>query len=172
MDRLNQWIAIFANIGVLIGLVFVGFEVRQNSQATRAQTLQNVLEDLRLQFDYPETVAGALFKPADELTDSERFQLRLYFVKAMRSYENQWYNYDEGLLDPQLYDAYLTHVRITLGNSAMRELWDHRKQIGYFHPRFVEFIDGYLREHGTLTSKDINPTDGVWSPETPSERVE
>ena len=33
MDRLNQWLTLLANLGVIAGLIFVGIEVRQNTLA-------------------------------------------------------------------------------------------------------------------------------------------
>ena len=33
MDKLNQWLTLVANLGVIAGLVFVGIEVRQNTLA-------------------------------------------------------------------------------------------------------------------------------------------
>jgi hypothetical protein len=36
-DRLNRWLALGANLGVLIGLILLVYEVRQNSDLMRAQ---------------------------------------------------------------------------------------------------------------------------------------
>ena len=35
-DRLNWWLTILANVGMLGGIVFVGFEIRQNTSQLRA----------------------------------------------------------------------------------------------------------------------------------------
>ena len=36
-EKLNQWLALAANLGVLIGLILLVYEVRQNSDLMRAQ---------------------------------------------------------------------------------------------------------------------------------------
>jgi hypothetical protein len=36
-DRLNRWLALGANVGVLIGLILLVYEVRQNSELMQAQ---------------------------------------------------------------------------------------------------------------------------------------
>ncbi len=36
-DRLNHWLTLFANIGVLAGIVFLALEIRQNSELARLQ---------------------------------------------------------------------------------------------------------------------------------------
>ena len=41
-DRLNWWLTLLANLGVLGGLVFVGFEIRQNTSQLRADASYSI----------------------------------------------------------------------------------------------------------------------------------
>ena len=41
-DRLNWWLTLLANLGVLSGLVFVGFEIRQNTSQLRADASYSI----------------------------------------------------------------------------------------------------------------------------------
>jgi len=41
-DTLNWWFTLLANVGVLGGLVFVGFEVRQNTSQLRAESSHSI----------------------------------------------------------------------------------------------------------------------------------
>ena len=41
-DRLNWWLTLLANVGVLGGLVFVGFEIRQNTSQLRADASYSI----------------------------------------------------------------------------------------------------------------------------------
>ena len=43
-ERINNYLAIGANVAVLVGLIFVGLEVRNSSSAVNAQTYANVAE--------------------------------------------------------------------------------------------------------------------------------
>ena len=43
MDRLNQWMTLAANVGVLIGIIFLAYEIRQNTDAVHAQTREAIL---------------------------------------------------------------------------------------------------------------------------------
>ena len=36
-DRLNRWLTLGANVGVLIGIVFLAFELQQNNENLAAQ---------------------------------------------------------------------------------------------------------------------------------------
>ena len=43
-ENLNWWMSLLTNIGVLCGLVFVGYEVRQNTVQLRAESSQSITE--------------------------------------------------------------------------------------------------------------------------------
>ena len=42
--NLNWWLSVVANLGVIGGLVFVGFEVRQNTVQLRAESSRSITE--------------------------------------------------------------------------------------------------------------------------------
>ena len=42
----NLWLSSITNIGVLIGLVFVGYEIRQNTVQLRAESSQSITESV------------------------------------------------------------------------------------------------------------------------------
>jgi hypothetical protein len=41
VDRLNRWLGLFANFGVLAGILFLAFELNQNTVATRLEAASN-----------------------------------------------------------------------------------------------------------------------------------
>ena len=43
-EALNWWLALFANVGVLGGLIFVGFEIRQNTSQLRTEGARALTE--------------------------------------------------------------------------------------------------------------------------------
>jgi len=43
-EKVNWWISLLANIGVLGGLIFVGYEIRQNTSQLRAEGSRSVTE--------------------------------------------------------------------------------------------------------------------------------
>ena len=50
-ERLNQWLALAANLGVLLGLIVLIIEVRQNAALTRAAMDQQKNDLIMLQWD-------------------------------------------------------------------------------------------------------------------------
>jgi len=69
MDRLNRWITLGANVGILIGLCLVGYEIRQNSALVRAQIVatafadQKALAIAQMGDDYPRVLARSVEEP-------------------------------------------------------------------------------------------------------------
>ena len=43
-ENLNRWLSIVANLGVIGGLIFVGYEVRQNTVQLRAESSRSITE--------------------------------------------------------------------------------------------------------------------------------
>ncbi len=92
-DRLNRWLTLGANVGVLIGIVWLVVEVRQNnenliaqSQATYHASWQDVwgmaAEDSGLAEILGKEIGG------ESLTRAEFVQLAAYWTKILMTY--QW----------------------------------------------------------------------------------
>ena len=45
--KLNSWLTLAANIGVILGLLLLVVEIRQNTAASRAQTAQAIIDSSR-----------------------------------------------------------------------------------------------------------------------------
>ena len=73
MDRLNRWLTLLANIGILVGLILVGYEIRQNSALVRAQIVATAFSDQKALMiaqmgdDYPRALAQSVDE-SDSLT--------------------------------------------------------------------------------------------------------
>ena len=46
MDRFNSWLTAVANLGVLVGVVFVVLEIRQNTDAIQASTTASLEQNI------------------------------------------------------------------------------------------------------------------------------
>ena len=42
-DRINKWLALVANLGILVGIIFVGLEIQQNTRAAKISSLDSTL---------------------------------------------------------------------------------------------------------------------------------
>ena len=86
MDRenLNSWLSLIANIGVLGGLLFVGYEIRQNTVQLRAESSRSITEsvnDLNIGIYSDSEFAAVLIKGTEDraaLSPVERYQFDMY----------------------------------------------------------------------------------------------
>jgi hypothetical protein len=46
-ERLNRWLTFVANLGVIGGLFFLGYEIRQNTSQMRAEAAYSINESQR-----------------------------------------------------------------------------------------------------------------------------
>jgi len=159
-EKLQRW-ALFAEIvggvAVLVSIAVLVVQIRDNTNAIRAQTFQAIQSEFREAFEFPENYLEVRFdKDPSEYTLVDDTLMRTFFSRIMRIYENQWYQYSQGLFDEQLFRGYQQHMRITLGGEYFRNLWDLRKELGFFHPDFVQYVDELLLENPTLSVEDIS----------------
>ena len=133
-DRLNRWLTLAANFGVLIGIIFLVVEVRQNNTALNAQAWQSRSDALREMSmfvagsDVLSTIeANLLVRPAscgefdrncriinDEylasLSITERQQFKRYLHAHLSRVQNLVFQYEQGLLTDEYHDDVILWV--------------------------------------------------------------
>jgi hypothetical protein len=114
---------------VVASLVYVGFEIRQNTDASRAATRQSIAET---DFEYVGATLDALtLVEAEaknavglELTSTEHFILVERQHLNFRIFENAYYQYQAGLLEAETWDRYRWIIsRQLTTNEAARAMW-------------------------------------------------
>ena len=128
---------------MIAGIVFLGFEIRQNSEALLAGSRQDLLSaDLQLLdnlMDYPQ-----LFDPANtaNLTGDDLSRRDIYYVSVLRIREYAWQQYKNDLVDEDTLESYLEPLKWVFDSSEGREYLLSRQYSG--DPEFDEFVIDYL----------------------------
>ena len=115
-----QWAELVTTVGVLVSLVFVGLEIRQNTAVARSQARTDLAT---LNQDWLMGMASdpALFRsfqarwldePDAQLTPLEQQQAFLAMVAVVRRLENAYLFYEENLIPEE-----------ALGSYGMRSPW-------------------------------------------------
>jgi hypothetical protein len=131
-EKLNTWLTLGANIGVLIGLLLLVVELDQNSDVVRAQIHQarsDNFEAFNIEIADTEYLLPALAKlraaggPRDvlalqELDAIERERVRMYFRGRVMGYDNLHYQYESGFLDEEFYK-----IRVEGSIRALAPIW-------------------------------------------------
>ncbi len=115
MEKLNQWLSLLANFGVLLGIVFLAIELNQNTNMTRAQTRDSMTEK-QLAF-YSQVMADSDAAIAWESAGTDpseidgpflnEVRLNYFLLTQLRMWENELYQYRQGLFETNEFQSRL-----------------------------------------------------------------
>jgi hypothetical protein len=156
MADLATWSQLLSSLAVLITLVYLAIEVKQNTEALHAQTRQSLLAggqaELFKLVECPEMLAN--FTRLETLTTEAYAQLHSYLLVVMRAREFAWLQYQKGIIDEDQWQTELAVIYVNLTTKRTRSWWN---KIGchVFNPRFAEFVEDTLA--GKVDSGMIKP---------------
>ena len=139
--------AVIGVVSVVLSLLFVGWEIRQNTKVARGQTrveltaLNNeFLERIRSDPEFSELWRTAWL---DEgvLDDGAEYRIEFMMMQYLRLLENVHLQYQEGLLDRDALDSYgfLGFDEQFMGHPRFSRIWEPRRDS--FDPEFVAFLE-------------------------------
>ena len=116
LDKVNKWLTLSANVGVLVGIVFLAAELRHNSSAISAQTQDSIADgfialNLATITD-PEiglTFQKGLCEP-EELTHLEAIRFSMHMRALFNQFRRIYRLYEQELLDDQAWELYGTEA--------------------------------------------------------------
>lgn len=139
---LGRWTELIGVLGVIASLVFVGIEIRQNTQAVRGATYQSLTESsMELLFrvaDDPE-VGGQIdaWGAGEELDPPIRSKVEALVTAYLRHLENAYYQMEEGTLRPEFLENWSGNP--TFGLPRFKVFWEQRK--GAFGHDFQTYFE-------------------------------
>lgn len=147
-ERFDRWLTIGANLAVLLGLLFVAVELRQNRTMIDAQTRHELSAGIveLLSAVAENSQLASVIRRADlgeALTLDEEYQYEVRSRALFRYWENVHYQYRQGVYDDaeffrqrEAWEAYLT------SSPALANYW--RKIRAEFSRPFVSEMDSLL----------------------------
>jgi hypothetical protein len=114
-ERINGWLALVANVGVLFGIFLILIELDQNADLMRAQMTQARAEGLLDRYneivhsDYwpaitaKRTAASSTEEWLESLTPEEQERVLYTYFREANDIRNQFFQYQEGYLPAQIW---------------------------------------------------------------------
>ena len=153
LSKLSEVSQIVSAFAVVISLVYVGYEISQNTDATRAATRQAVAETdlgfLSGPLD-PALLARAETKrrTGQELSDEEDLVLFERQHLNFRIFENAHYHFEVGLLEAEVWRRHVRIIESNLsGNPHAAIMWERNGST--FTESFQVVVDSVAAELGT-----------------------
>jgi len=151
-ESINRWLTLGANVGILIGLVLVIVEIRQNSDLVRLQFINDDLLALA-QTDTPmlgdnaaDVMMKAMYNP-EELTYADFRVIDAYLISKMDLIYRRYRLGQEGIIEA---DAWKKDPGFTFewlfGNRVALLWWKYEGRVAYGMdtPEIVEFVDSRI----------------------------
>ena len=154
LNNLDKWLTVTANVGVLLGIIFLAVELQQNTSMMRAQTRDTMTEKIVnfYELNINNIEASNLFRDIENeaqmaQVDRASNEFRIYSLitlSQLRLWENELYQYQQGLYDQQEFESrrrlwaqYLSSE--SPQGQARRAIWANNR--GFFSQDFVEIVE-------------------------------
>ena len=129
-------------IAVIVTLIYLARQIRENTKVARIQTIQTIKSDalqLRVAGIQSPDIAAILAKSIEDsssLTTSERIRFNLLCAGVFENFDQVYQASVLGLIDNFGSDRLL---RSYLSQEAVRQWWSDARDL--FHPDFVSYVE-------------------------------
>ena len=126
LDRLNSWLALLANLGVVAGLIALVAELNYSSRLAETEAYQyriNEMQQANIEIAISSDLSQLIEKFESEgvgsLSPSELRRVRAWETGVQLRMQGQYFQYQQGFLDKEIVDRTINSV----ANSRF-ELWE------------------------------------------------
>lgn len=125
---------------VVVTLIYLAIQTKQNTDAVQSSVRQAMLQEDR------ESLRMVVENPAlnlrSNLTAEQETQVQAFLIHFLRSRENHWLQYKNGVLDEATWISYRNALIPVIFSSAYgRALWANRIIADSLDPRFLDAMN-------------------------------
>ena len=123
----------FGAIAVAASLVFVGFQIHQSAQATRAASMNNIMDkrgEFYLRYSENENLAEIVWtgvQDAKALSGIDRWRFSMALTGVFHNWHNDYYQWTIGAYESKAWSAQAKFMINLLSLPGARAVWDERK---------------------------------------------
>ena len=144
-NKINRWLTLTANLGVLVGIVFLAIEIRQNTASNQSAAYQAwVAANMELNSSViPADAVGAIAKgmfDSRDLTEDTQMPFAMWHFSYYQQIQATNYLYRTGTIDRGLWEVEINRGAIHLQNHGVRQWWDAGGK-NQLVPTFVQLIE-------------------------------
>ncbi len=136
LDRINRWLTLAANIGVVIGLLILIIELRQNASLTRGAMeaeKNDRLAAIELSLASPAAAAAwtKSIRAPEDMTDAEIKIVESHLVAIMLQWDNMFQMEAAGLASRARVTRHIKNVAPYYFGSAFGKRWWRNQMAGW-----------------------------------------
>lgn len=151
LDSANRWLTLTANIGVLAGIIFLAYELQQNTLATQleaASNFQNSFSEIEFLIAGNPEFAELLIKGRDggDLSTAGQFRLSIFYTNVLRQWQFVHFQYLTDALDEDIWRGQRTYFSLVISEDVgLFEHWKSTKE--HYNQRFNNLVQAITSEH-------------------------
>lgn len=140
---------IIGSIAVVITLIFLVLQMRENTRAIKASTRQSARDaDSQAIIAAIEHPGAILAWTKPEMTDEEAVQHTFWLTLFFRNRENDWFQYQRGVMDKDTWERYKSSITATFMSERNRNWWFNWGTL-VFNPDYVAQVNSVLEKTPT-----------------------
>ncbi len=150
MKKIENGVNIAASIGVILGILFLALEIRQNTEMMHSQA-RDAITDKQMMFSEwvttePE-MAIAIVSAGQGLQNMQpehRIMYAYFLAGVWREWENSYYQYQRGLFDAEEFEPRMQRWRALMQEESARRQWIATRD--WYAPGFRAIVDSFVAE--------------------------
>ena len=149
MDRLNKWMTLIANIGVLAGIVFLAYEIRVNTDAVKAESAAGYAENwisstINIDAESKRIMNKIDSQPWAATTAEDKGQVAGIAGAQLKVAEYAYIQWSEGNLDDRLWEGNERGLyHFFWGSKYIRNIWLEAVR-NNFSTDFQRYVDAMI----------------------------
>lgn len=147
LDELGNLGDFVGGLAVVVTLIYLAIQVRQNTATTRVQTVQHLLAsdtasaDLMIAGPVPEILAK--LEAGERLAPGEVSAYTIFMRGRVTEAWQVFYQRQNGMIEDKVATALLGRFEFFAGAPLFRAVWQHKLRIG-FPPEFQDYIESRI----------------------------
>ncbi len=152
INTLAAWGEFIGGIAVVVSLVYLASQIRQNSRLLKVSTTgalatsdiefsKLLIADSELHRIYEEGLADR-----DSLPETERRRFDMFLNMMMRAFKRDYYFAQDGAINDSVWQGERQSYLLTLQQAGARQWWSETLVQSYFGDEFRDYVDDLIRE--------------------------
>ena len=159
LNQLGDLGDFIGGLAVVLSLIYLAMQIRQNTSTVRVQTVQHLLTsdtaaaDSLIEGPIPE-ILGKLAAES-ELSPTEVAAYTLYMRGRLTEAWQVLYQRQNGMLETEIADALLSRLEIDVGYGLFRAVWNHTIKTG-FPCEFQDYVEARMYSAQTQRQAQVD----------------
>jgi len=148
-DAIGAVSEVAAAIGVVVSLVYLAVQIRENTRSSRSATRQSIVESViatNMIWAQSESFSQVFQDHLDgkELADHEKLRLSGYCYVCLRNWENVHFHYRSDMLSDEEWHGFRQNLKALLQVKAFEDFWTREREV--FSQAFRREVERLLEE--------------------------